>query len=653
MTAKAQSSSLRIIQSSFTAGELDPLMRMRPDLKIYAKGLRRGRNIALLAQGGFRRRPGSVFRYDLAEETVLHPYSYADGQEYVFGFQNTQCRIFNSSGSLLTTLTSAPWLTAGLYNLTLASSGDTTIVCDVGFIPQIILRTGASSFTLSDFAFEEHSSGAPMYQPYFKYVADSVTMTASATTGTGITLTASSDVFTADHVGTIIRLSTDATLANYKEVIVTGYTDATHVTADVRETLFGTTATIYWDEQAFSDVRGYPRAVTFHDGRLMFAGNTDRPDGIWGSKKRAFFNFDVGTATDTDAIDVSVGQDQINEIRHIVSTRHLQVYSNGGELYVPQSPTASLTPTTFRTIQQTPYGVSRKVNPLKFDGGTLFLQRSGKVIREFLFSDTEQAYNSGAVSIASNHLISDAVDSAVMLGTDERPEQYALFVNTDGTIAVFHSIRNEDLAGWVQWNTNGTYYSVTAVDTEMFAVAKRTINGATVYWLEQFDWDVTLDSADQLTAASTDTYTVARLLNTTIRATTENAALYLGEFATDASGIAVFNNSVTNCDFGLNYDIDVETMPIDATVKSFGSITGERKRISRVVLSVISTQSVSLEGTSLILRQATDDLSIAPTAAEGDYEFYTLGWSLDPTIVISQDAPLPLVVRGIYMEVTP
>ena len=134
------------------------------------------------------------------------------------------------------------------------------------------------------------------------------------------------------------------------------------------------------------------------------------------------------------------------------------------------------------------------------------MQRTGKVIREYVWNDTEQAYTSNAISILSNHLINSAIDSAVLLGTATSPEQYAFFVNentgsnadTDGTIAVFHSVRNEELAGWVQWNTDGVFESVSAAGSELFAATKRTINGATKYWLEKFDFNVTVDAAGQV-----------------------------------------------------------------------------------------------------------------------------------------------------------
>ena len=34
---------------------------------------------------------------------------------------------------------------------------------------------------------------------------------------------------------------------------------------------------------------GYPRTVTFHQGRLYFGGSKSRPSTIWGSKVGLFF----------------------------------------------------------------------------------------------------------------------------------------------------------------------------------------------------------------------------------------------------------------------------------------------------------------------------------------------------------------------------
>ena len=140
--ATAPDANLHTLQSSFMAGELDPLMRMRTDIKSYYQGMKKGRNIALHAQGGFRRRPGTTFCAVLDNPTILHEYSFGEGQSYIFAFSNTKLKVFNSAGTLLTTLTGCPWDNNDINELTLTSSADTTIVCHQTFSPQRICVQG-------------------------------------------------------------------------------------------------------------------------------------------------------------------------------------------------------------------------------------------------------------------------------------------------------------------------------------------------------------------------------------------------------------------------------------------------------------------------------------------------------------------------------
>ena len=79
-------------------------------------------------------------------------------------------------------------------------------------------------------------------------------------------------------------------------------------------------------------------------------------------------------------------------------------------------------------------------------------------------------------------------------------------VNDDGTISVFHSVRSEKIAAWYPWNTTGTFESVTELNGVVYAIVKRTVNSATVYYLEKFDFDTTVDCAATLSLVSGTTW---------------------------------------------------------------------------------------------------------------------------------------------------
>ena len=132
------------------------------------------------------------------------------------------------------------------------------------------------------------------------------------------------------------------------------------------------------------------------------------------------------------------------------------------------------------------FGSQLKAKPRQFDNATIFIQNNGKTVREYLFSESGEEYSSNSISLLSSHLIKDPVDSAKLTSVPDRTEQFYILVNDDGNIAVFLSQRNEKIAGWMQWNTDGDYTSVCCTTSDIYVATKRSINSVDKYSLEQF-----------------------------------------------------------------------------------------------------------------------------------------------------------------------
>ena len=561
----------RVHQASFLRGELDPKILSRVDLAAYGQGLKKARNVIPVNQGGIERRSGSVYRADLGAVSRIEPFIFNESQEYIFAFQNQALKIYSTNGTLVATLSSCPWVTSELFELNYSQSGDNMIVVHENFVPQIITRVDATTFTRTAFGFEQSQNGSDTFQPYFKFADDSITLDIStASAGSGVTCTTSSAYFTSSYVGMKLRY-------HGSELTVTGYTSPTQVTATlekdveivldedpfatsqgsgvvnvthvqhgfttgasiviagaedifdpdgnglaasnmngtrtitvvddnhyeftagssdtatesvdgggVRVTISGHPPTTVWDEQVFSAVNGFPRTVTFHEQRLFFGGVTALPDGIQASKVADFFNFDVGEAADADSVQIQIASDQVNEIRHLTSSKTLEIFTSTAEFYLKPQVSKPITPTDIQIIRQSSLGVQVKAMPKRFDGATIFIQNNGKTVREFFFNSGAEEFTSNSISLLSSHLVDTPTDSATITSIGERTEQFFFLVNTDGTLGVFTSQRAEKIAGWVLWTTDGTYESVACTTGNIYAVVKRTINGSTVYNLEQF-----------------------------------------------------------------------------------------------------------------------------------------------------------------------
>jgi|TARA_R110002073_G_scaffold3047_7_gene20392 hypothetical protein len=486
---------IRTVLSNFSAGELNPLLKTRTDAKAYFNGAQTLRNWYMMDSGGLMRRQGTTYKATLAGESRILPFIFSDDEIAIFVLSNNRLDVFNSAGVSVQSnyTTNCNWTTAQLFELNIAQFGDTVFIAHRNNPIVKIKRTSATAFTGSLFAFDSHSSGYPRYKPYYKYADSGVTLTPAATSGSTVNITASSAIFDTDDnwVGKTIRIG-------QKEIDIASRTNTTVVVGNIRETLANTNATAEWDEQLISSHRGFPQAITFHDNRLWLGGVKSKPSSVNSSHVGDYFNFSVGTGLANEGIDVAIGGDQVNEIRHLYSGSNLQIYTDGGEYIIPtSSDTSAITPSNIVFRRQTPYGCSR-TRPISFDGATLYSQKNGRAVREFIYSDSEAGYTSTNISVLASHLIDTPKDIAMISGSSTRPEQFAIFTNSgsthNGKLAVFHSIRDEDIAGWTLWSTRtgDTFHSVTSANENLFAVCKRTLNSSVVYTLEKFAEDDSL-----------------------------------------------------------------------------------------------------------------------------------------------------------------
>lgn len=410
-------------------------------------------------------------------------------------------------------------------------------------------------------------------------------------------------------------------------------------------------ATTEWAEQSYSALRGYPGAVTFHENRLWLAGSLAQPDGIWASKSADYFNFDVGDAEDNDAIDITAAIGEINTIRHIVSNRDLQVFTSTSEMYIPSFTEKPITPTNAQIRRQTSYGADY-VRPASFDGATIYVQKTGSVVREYIYSDQEAAYVSTGISVLSPHLITGPVQMSILRGAINRPESYAFIINNDGTIATFTSNRAEQRAGWTQWTTEGKFHSICTIDDRVFCIGTYdTGAGTDKHILMEFDSDLNMDFSNTFTGTAGVFDVSSHFANgAVVNVTSGNN--YLGSFTVASGNVDVSAvQEITSAEIGFQFNVEAETLPIDASVGA-GPLTGEPRSVNRVIVDLLDTLSLSVNDKKLVIRTVTDDFSQERSAVTGKREFRFLGYSKDPTVKITQSAPMSLQVNGIVAEVT-
>ena len=408
--------------------------------------------------------------------------------------------------------------------------------------------------------------------------------------------------------------------------------------------------TTSWDEQSYSALRGFPAAVTFHENRLVFAGTLAQPDSIWFSKIASYYNFDVADAKDNESIHLTAAIGEIQQIRHIVSNRDLQIFAASAEMFVPAFQNQPITPTNAQVRRQTPFG-SGFTRPQSIDGATIFVQKGGQIVREYLFSDSEAAYVANPISTISSHLIKTPVEMNTLYGALSRSESYVFVLNNDGTMAVFNSNRAEQRAGWVEFVTNGKFHSSVTIDDRVFVNVEYDLgDGTKKIILCEFDSTFNLDMAKTYSGSS-GVFDVSADFNNGAVLRVVNGNNYIGEFTVSGGNINVssVDASLSSVEIGYNFDVELKTNPIDAQVTN-GPITGIPRGIGTVYLDLNNTLAAKVNNTALIIRNVTDDLSQQLAPFTGKKEFRLLGYNADPQITITQDAPLDLQVNGLVAE---
>ncbi len=399
------------------------------------------------------------------------------------------------------------------------------------------------------------------------------------------------------------------------------------------------------DENVWSSSRGYPKSVTFYQGRMWFGGSKQRPQTLWGSKTNDFYNFDFGTSLDDEGISLTLDTDQVNAITMVYAGRHLQIFTTGGEFSINDIP---ITPAKSSVRRQTLFG-SSNIPPKSIDGATLYVDRTGKSVREFLFAYTEDAYTSGTVSLLASHLLNSPVDMDALRGSAKTDANYVYVINSDGTVAVFNSLRAQEVGGWTQWTTNGSIEAVAVVVEEVYFLVKRTINGSVKRFLEKLDPDSYTDSNVRVTL-SPKGKTVTGLAHLNSEECRVRADGSIMPNATPSSGSITLSRDSEDVEVGLNYDATIETMPVNQDFQD-GPILTRKKRIVRVIGNFYESLGVSVNGEYMVDRSFGMALGSSLTPFTGIKEMYLLGWDDLAQVTITQVDPGPMTVLGLGVEV--
>lgn len=436
------------------------------------------------------------------------------------------------------------------------------------------------------------------------------------------------------------------------------YVSATVVEA-VTEYPFFNTTTIdagRWElEDGYVDVwsssKGWPRTVTFHEGRLYFGGSKSRPSTIWGSKIGLFFDFVPSESLDDDAVEATLDTNDLNVITDIISSRDFQVFTSGGEFFVPQQGTDPITPLTFTFKNVSRNGIKAGTRVQSVESGSIYIQRQGKSLNEFVFNDTQLTYITQRISLLSGHLLKGPQRVALRKASSTEEADLLLMTNTDdGTMAAFSIMRSQQVTSPSEFITDGSYIDVGVDVNAIYVVTKRTFNSVDRYFIELFGYEYFTDCAFVGASAGgvgSGLPHIGKSLNVICDGSPQ------GNETVSAGGAVTFDReSVTSYEVGLPITVYVKTMPAEVKLQT-GSRVSFKKRIVEISAVVNETQNLIINDQPVAFRLFDNPLLDDPIPEFTGIKRVNgvLGYSREQSIEVEQDLPVKMNLLGLDYRV--
>jgi hypothetical protein len=523
-------------------------------------------------------------------------------------------------------------------------SADNIFLSQQNMYPQKIVRQNADDkWFVSDIVFDY----IPKYDFNSSTTNPSGTITPSETSGI-IELDTSDNTFSIASVGQYIEgKGGRARILEYiTQKKVQAVTEIPFYSTDQIE--FGDWSYITGYEDVWSETRGYPRKITFHEGRLWFGGSLSRPQTIWGSKINLFFDFNLGSLFDSDGLDLTLDSGTLNTIVNLKSSNgNLLIFTTGSEFIATGNTSSDI-----RIVPVSEFGSENGFQLGIIDTHNIFIQRGGRSIIKYTYDTLQQVTGFENISSLSGHLIKDPLDFAIRKSTSLDSADSILFIDGENRLIRGNVSFTQEVVGFTKRNTISGKFKNVGVDlATIYCCVEREINGNIDNYIEYITNDGLLDSSKKYDLTTpTNIFTgLDHLENQTVKIIADGAVLS-DEIVVNGS-VTIDSDAQEYCEIGLDLKPVVVTLPIEDISGSLGSVMGKKKRINGVVLRLNETRDFTINNQKVSFRTTGSPPPVLTPKFTGDKRIQgLLGWNIRQKITISQDQPVELEVLTVTMN---
>lgn len=715
------------IRNNFLFGEVSPQVYGRLDVENYVRAARELRNVICYPQGGVGNRPGSVFvDNSLSSSTAIRliPYVLSTTQSYQIAISENSSTVkiydvSNPTVSISVNTYGMPTYSASqLAEIQFAQYGTIMFLVHAEKWPVVVQAASSTSFEITGIhaiggsasdttifprgnsarflitskAFSEryaYQIANPDSDHYLSPSGVSGSITLSSTDGGGAPL----PFFNPNMVGgsgtapTVFKIQGGTCW-------VSGYISSTSVTAEVLTVLGAAASTNTWTESAWSTHRGWPRTVSFFEDRALFGANATFPFNLWGSQIGDVFEWDDSLGSGNSyAFSAALRSERLDSIQWLSPQNVLNLGTASREYIISGlSDSQTIGQSNTRSRPQTQHG-SGYVQAIRADNAPVFVTRTNRRLREFVFNFDEDSYRSQDIMQFAEHIINRSRDAH---STNVRPKiinlQYAegefpiiWMIDSNGGLVSMTRDRQLNIAAFSYHVLGGSLSgeipkvesisavpSPTGTNDELWMVVVRTVNGSTVRYIERllnvfrgnsllntstsiYDKPVIVDSAN-FTRVSTPALVFGgygHLVGQTLSVVADG--VYVGTKVVDSSGNITLDASASEVIAGLAYRSLAQPLSIEAGSQLSNSL-GTVRRIDRLVFKFTDTVGVKFGRNTSSLDQIEFRDPLLPLNQPiplftGDKEvLYDDGYELSSSPIVIQDLPYPFYLNAVVYE---
>lgn len=517
-------------QESFAGGEISPELYGRTRIPRYGEALRTCLNYLPTPLGPLKNRAGTTYVAavkDSARTVRLVPFvfSAAVSQTYVLEFGHLYIR-FHQGGAVVESSPGVPlevvttYVEADLARLRFAQSGDVLTIVHASYRARNLTRTAHTSWAIANIDFNR-TPNLNTITVDANPAVDATSIPAQVGKNWFVVYTAV-DANGIEHYPSFVLTMAARVLYNNRPATYTlpavtgavlynvyrsrqdgtghfgfvGSTSAATFVDDGAEPDYTQQPPSRVDEMDIDTAGDYPSSVAYFQGRLFLGGSTNRPRTIWGSELRHPYVFD-GNEDDTPKTQADAAlaftMDTLHgeSLRALLPMGQLVAFTSEAERTASGGQDGPITPTSIDTRARSTWG-SDWLSPLLAGDSPLFVQAGANVIRDLAYDDNAKAFTGLDLTLFAGHLFDG--HTIVDWCFQKLPWPIIWAVRDDGVLLgctyVRRNANQEGVWAWHRHTTSGTFESVCCIpennSSALYAVIKRTVNGATVRYVERF-----------------------------------------------------------------------------------------------------------------------------------------------------------------------